>query len=134
MNRKIANRQMCLYLISAIVLLVGLGSAILIYQSALDDSESGSAYEITGGRIYPGSGYDKKYVHDLQLYGGQSAVLADRFMRWFDGLWHGESLAYTIAVITLCISLGFFVAARKSPLGSASDKHNENYRTKSNTR
>lgn len=114
MNRKIVNRRTCLYLISAIVLLVGLCSAILIYQSARENSESGSAYEISGGRIYPGSGYDKKYMHDLQLYGGQSAVLADRFMRWFDGLWHGESLAYTIAALAFFISLGFLIAARKS--------------------
>jgi len=114
MSWKIANRQTCLYLISAIVLLVGLGSAILIYQSAMEDSVSDSSYEISNGRIYPGSGYDKKYVHDLQLYGGQAALLADRFMRWFDGLWHGESLAYTIAVISFFISLGFFIAARKS--------------------
>jgi hypothetical protein len=128
MNWKIANRRTCLYLISAIVLLVGLGSAILIYLSAMDDSGSDSAYEISGGRIYPGSGYDKKYVHDLQLYGGQSAVLADRFMRWLDGLWHGESLAYTIAVITFFISLGFFIAARKSPTRLGSVDHNENSR------
>jgi hypothetical protein len=114
MNWKTINRRTCLYLISAIVLLVGLGSAILIYQSAMENSESGSAYEISGGRIYPGSGYDKKYVHDLQLYGGQSAVLADRFMRWFDGLWQGKQLAYTVAWITFFISLGFFIAARKS--------------------
>jgi hypothetical protein len=115
MKWKIGNRRTCLYVISAIVLLVGLGSAILVYQSAMDDSESGSAYEISGGRIYPGSGYDKKYVHDLQLYGGQSAVLADRFMRWFGGLWQGESLAYTIAVLTFLLSLGFFIAAKTSP-------------------
>jgi uncharacterized membrane protein len=128
MNWKVENRRIFLYLISAIVLLVGLGSAILIYQSAMDDSESSSAYEIVGGRLYPGSGYDKKYVHDLQLYGGQAAVLADRFMRWFDGLWHGESLAYTVAVITLLIALVFFVAAKKSRARLSSDGRNENSR------
>jgi hypothetical protein len=128
MNWKTISRRTCLYLISAIVLLVGLGSAILIYQSAMEDSGSGSAYEISGGRIYPGSGYDKKYVHDLQLYGGQSAVLADRFMRWFDGLWQGKQLAYTVAWITFFVSLGFFIAARKSPTRLGFDDHNENSR------
>jgi hypothetical protein len=37
-NRRLA--YICLNLISAIILLVGLGSAVLIYQAASDDSNS----------------------------------------------------------------------------------------------
>jgi hypothetical protein len=54
-------------------------------------------------------------MHDLELYGGKANVLANDFMRWFVGLWHGKSLAFTIACITILISFGFvFVANRLS--------------------
>jgi len=47
----------------------------------------------------------KKYLHDLEIYGGQANVLAAEFREWFSGLWYGENLAYTIAVLTL-LSVG----------------------------
>lgn len=112
MKWKIANQRTGLCLIGVIILLVGLGSAAFIYQAAMNDSSSASGYEVLGGFIYPSSGENsKKYMHDLELYGGKSAVLADEFMRWFAGLWHGTSLAFTVACITIVISLGFFLAA-----------------------
>ena len=115
MKRKIVNLQTGLYLISALILLVGLGSAAFIYQAAMNDSGSASDYEVIGGFIYPNAGENsKKYVHDLELYGGKSAVLADDFMRWFAGLWHGKSLALTVVCITIFISLGFIAVANLS--------------------
>jgi hypothetical protein len=100
MKWKISNLQTCLYLISAIILLVGLGSAIVIYLTAENDSDSVLSYEDS-----------KMYIHDLELYGGKANVLANEFMRWFIGLWHGKSLAFTVACITIFVSLGFpFVA------------------------
>ena len=76
--------------------------------------------EFSGGFVYPGEGgYTKKYVHDLQLYGGNAAVLADEFMRWFNGLWRGESLAYTVGFITVALSLVLFIIARSTPSGIA---------------
>jgi hypothetical protein len=47
----------------------------------------------------------KKYLHDLEIYGGQANVLAAEFREWFSGLWYGENLAYTIAALTL-LSVG----------------------------
>jgi hypothetical protein len=113
MQSKITNLQTFLYFISAGILLVGLGSAILIYQAAINDSSSDGAYQVVGGFIYPGAAENsKKYEHDLQLFGGQPAVIADKFMRWFAGLWHGESLAFTVACITVILSLGVFLYGR----------------------
>jgi len=43
----------------------------------------------------------KRYLHDLEVYGGQANVLAAEFREWFAGLWYGENLAYTIAALTL---------------------------------
>lgn len=114
MKWKIVDQRTSLYFIGAIILLVGLGSAAFIYQATMNDSSSASGYEVVGGFIYPSGGENsKKYMHDLELYGGKSAVLADEFMRWFAGLWHGTSLAFTVTFITIVISLGFFLAAAK---------------------
>lgn len=108
-----SNLQTRLYLITVTILLVGLGSAVLIYLSAENDSDSVVGYEAAGGYVYPVAPEDsKRYVHDLELYGGKANVLANDFMRWFVGLWHGKSLAVTIACITIFISLGFFYIAR----------------------
>jgi hypothetical protein len=118
MKIKSMRLQKILYLSSAIILLIGLSNSIMIYRTAMNDSTSDSSYEFIGGFVYPGEGgYTKKYVHDLQLYGGNAAVLADEFMRWFYGLWRGESLAYTVGFITVALSLVLFLIARKTSSG-----------------
>jgi hypothetical protein len=89
-------------LITAIILLVGMSSAVLIYVTAEDASDSGLVYEFE---------HSKKYIHDLEIIGGKANVLADEFSRWFAGLWQGKALAYTVACFTLIISIGFFFFA-----------------------
>jgi hypothetical protein len=116
MKRKIANLQTRLYLFSAVILLVGLGGAALIYRTAADDSSLAAGYEIVAGNAYAIAPENSKtYIHDLEVFGGKSAVLADAFRRWFAGLWQGRSLAFTIAFSTVLISLGFFFAAARLP-------------------
>ncbi|HKB80631.1 MAG TPA: hypothetical protein VKH35_13035 [Thermoanaerobaculia bacterium] len=44
---------------------------------------------------------DKRYVHQLELYGGKANVLAEEFRDWFVGLWQGQQLGVTIAVLTV---------------------------------
>jgi len=86
MKRKIADLHTCLNLIGAIMLLVGLGSAILIYRTAENDSNSILGYEEGDGSVYPVRPEDsKKYLRDLELYGGKANVLTDEFRRWFIG-------------------------------------------------
>jgi hypothetical protein len=98
---RFSHPQARLYLASAITLLVGWGSAATIYLTANDaaDDATISAFENS-----------KAYRHDLELYGGKINVLADEFMRWFDGLWHGKALASTLAVITPLVAAGLFLA------------------------
>jgi hypothetical protein len=110
-----------LYLLSAIILIAGLASAALIYWTAMNKESSDSGYEVAGGFIYPNNAENsKKYIHDLQLYGGKAAVLSDQFMRWFAGLWQGQTLAFTVAFISVFISFAVFVAANNAPSGSTS--------------
>ncbi len=102
-----------LYLISAVILFTGMASSVAIYVTAGSEEEEGQQYEIIGGKIYPGmQERSKKYRHDLEVYGGKAAVLADDFNRWFEGLWQGRTLAFTVACISALISLGFFLAGR----------------------
>ena len=118
-----------LNLISAVILLVGLGSAVLIYRTAQDNPSGVLGYEVGGGSVYPIMPEDsKKYLRDLELYGGKANVLLDEFRRWFIGLWRGKSLAFTVACITVIISFGFFYAANHFPARLKSDVPGENNR------
>ena len=65
------------------------------------------AYVVASVRPENPLGYDplqtKKYLHDLEVYGGTANVLAAEFREWFAGLWYGRNLSYTIAVLTLLV-------------------------------
>jgi len=94
------------YLIAAIILLVGWGSAVVIYLTA--ETVPDTLLEFSPNT-------SKKYLRDLQLYGGTANVLAAELMDWFNGLWHGKSLAFTVAVITVAVCLGYLFFAVHLP-------------------
>jgi hypothetical protein len=104
------------HLLSAVVLLAGLSSAVLIYQKADRDTRAALGYEAADGNAYPVMPEDSKiYLREMEQFGGKANVLADELRRWFVGLWHGKSLAYTIACISMALSLaGFYAAAHLS--------------------
>src|SRR5271169_5703160 len=119
MKWRTANPQAFLYLVSAIILLAGLSSSVLIYELSGDRSASVLGYEDAGGSVYPILPEDsKQYLRGMELYGGTANVLADELRRWFAGLWHGKSLAFTVAFITILVSSGVFYIARRPPPGS----------------
>lgn len=100
-----------LYIITYIILLAGLGTAVLIYLNTENESEENYGYEL----LAPGN--SKRYIHDLELYGGKANVLADKLTNWFNGLWHGRALAFTVACIAIFISFLLFFVARHLPSG-----------------
>jgi len=110
MKWNLASPQTRLNISSALILCAGLASSIYIYLTAGNITDSVLEYEET-----------KKYVHDLELYGGKANVLAVELTKWFHGLWHGQSLAYTIACISIFISFGFFLVAYDAPSDVESD-------------
>ncbi len=123
MQGKEKRKRSYWYLASVLVLAAGLTAAGLIAWSAQKNGGNDTGYEIVGGFIYPGGGgADKRYEHDLQLYGGDAAVLADEFLRWFYGLWEGENLAYTVATLSLISSLVLFLIGRMTRPGGISEK------------
>ena len=82
MKWRTAYLHTCLNLISAIILLVGLGSAMLIYRTAENNSYGALGYEEGGGTVYPIMPEDsKKYLRDLELYGGKANVIMDELRR-----------------------------------------------------
>jgi hypothetical protein len=93
------------------ILALGFAAAVVIYLTA---------------KPPPGNplGYDpmdtKRYLHDLEVYGGKANVLAAEFRDWFDSLWHGKRLAFTVAVLTLMAAFAFkFFATPLPPVPDA---------------
>jgi hypothetical protein len=127
MDWKLSDRRVRLNLIGVIILLGGLGSALLIYHLAENNLTDVLGYEEGDGSVYPISPQDsKKYIRDLELYGGKANVLATEFRLWVVGLWQGKSLAFTVAVITTLLSLGFFYAAHHPPSRLSSGDRGKN--------
>ncbi len=116
MIKSVANRRRPYQLVTILMLLAGLGSALVIYLTAESADESAMVSDFEES---------KRFVHDLELYGGKANVIANKFSRWFDGLWHGQSLAFTVAFLTVAISVGYFLVARHLTSHSASDAENE---------
>jgi hypothetical protein len=112
MKWKFIDLNLCLNLISAIILVAGLGSAVLIYRAAENNSYGALGYAEEGGSVYPINPEDsKQYLHDLELYGGKINVIVDEWRRALVGLFRGKSLAFTVAFITVFTSYGVFYIA-----------------------
>ena len=84
------------------VLVVGLCSSVIIFLNAQPMPPNPLGYDPLD---------TKKSLRALELYGGTLNVLATEFTEWFDGLWHGKELAFTVAFIALALaSLCWFLA------------------------
>ena len=116
---KITNPQHRLRLIAVLILVAGLAGSVLIYLTAENVSDTGLGYEVEES---------KQYMHDLELYGGKVNVLAVEFMKWFNGLWHGTTLAFTVGIITILISLALFFVAHHMTTDSKSDSRDGRHR------
>ena len=69
---KFLNRRTGLNLLGAAILLIGLGSATLIYQKARDHLNGILGYEEGNGTVYPLAPEDsKEYLRGLELYSGK---------------------------------------------------------------
>ena len=95
------------------ILGVGFGAAAAVYAIALARPESAPGYEPLE---------TKKYLHDLEVYGGKANVVAAEFREWFAGLWSGTNLAWTIAVLTILTVLLYRFFAAPMPLDGDADE------------
>lgn len=87
------------------ILAVGFGAAAAVYFAAGPEPENPLGYDPLE---------NKRFVHDLELYGGKANVLAAEFRDWFTGLWYGRNLAFTIAAITVLLALAARFFARRA--------------------
>ena len=120
MIKSIANPLKRYQLVTILMLIAGMGSAVVIYMTAGSSDESALVSEFEES---------KRYMHDLELYGGKANVIANKFMHWFVGLWHGQALAFTVAFLSVVISFSYFLVARQLASHSASDAAHENGRS-----
>jgi len=87
--------------VTAAILLAGFGSAVAIYLTA-GEAPNDPFAEFENS---------KKFAYELERMGGKAAVAANGFNKWFVGLWQGETLAYTVAVITMVIAAVYYFIA-----------------------
>ncbi len=106
------NRKRCLTMAGAVILLVGLMVATMVYLTATDDENNDVNNQTVEGNAYAITPRDSKQnLSDLKNAGGQAAVIADDFNWWVADLWHGKRLAYTLAVLAVGVSLACLWAA-----------------------
>jgi len=112
MRGSIADPRVYLQIISIVILIGGLASALGIYERAGQGSPEVLGYEEENGEVYPVNPEDSKaYERNMELYGGKANVLAYELRRWFVGLMHGTSLAIIVAAVSILASFCFFFAA-----------------------
>ena len=100
-KEKLFNPLKRCYLVTAIILLIGFGTAVTVYLTATETPDNPFAeYE-----------QSKRFAHEVQRMGGKMAIVANDASAWFGALWHGWQLAYTIAGITLMIAMVYYVIA-----------------------
>jgi hypothetical protein len=103
-----------LYAACAFVLAAGLSCAGWIWVKAGEGPDLSGAYEIIVVNGVPQAiapNQSKAYVRDLQRYGGKMAIVFDDINRWFAGLWHGKSLALTVAFLSVLVSFALYFIA-----------------------
>ncbi len=88
--------------ITAGILILGLGAAVILFLTAVPPAADPLGYDPLT---------NKKYLRELQMYGGKANVFSAELMDWFNGLWHGYNLAYTVAVLTLVLAWLFWFFA-----------------------
>lgn len=72
-------------------LILGLGAALVIYATAEPAPPDPLGYDPMD---------TKRYLRELEVFGGKANILATQFRQWFEGLWAGRNLAYTVAALT----------------------------------
>ncbi|WP_306590254.1 hypothetical protein [Geothrix sp. 21YS21S-4] len=91
--------------IAAAILAVGLSASGIAFIAAGPPQSNPLGYEPED---------TKRYLRDLEMYGGKANVMATEFQRWFAKQWEGRRLASTLATLTLLLALPFWVAGRPS--------------------
>jgi hypothetical protein len=115
MNLKALTTEARVRATTGAIIVVGFACAVLIFF-ANGDSGNVSAYRPEDS---------KKYLREMEVYGGKANVLASDLRSWFDSLWHGRTLAFTVAAIALLVALLYRFLTTPLPSGAASNSGQE---------
>jgi hypothetical protein len=88
------------------ILVLGFAAAVVIYLTAQPPPANPLGYDPLD---------TKRYLHDLEVYGGKANVIAAEFRDWFDSLWHGKPLAFTVAALSVIAAFAFKFFATPLP-------------------
>jgi hypothetical protein len=93
-------------LVKRLILACGLAGAVVVWFVNAPPPDLGPDLESS-----------KVYLRQMEVVGGTANVLASEFRSWFAGLWHGRTLAYTVAVLTVLAAFvyDFFAMPLDSP-------------------
>jgi hypothetical protein len=95
-----------LRLITGGLLAVGLGAALSIYLSAVPSGANPLGFEPEDS---------KRYLRDIEVYGGKVNLVAAQLRGAWNGLWHGRNLAFTVGGLTIFLALAFwFIGSRRA--------------------
>ena len=78
----------------AIILTVGLGSAVVLFFTA----------QAPGSGPLGDPNDSKRYLRDMEMFGGKANLLTAQFREWVGGLFQGRSLALTVAILALLLA------------------------------
>src|SRR5215468_3014608 len=93
--------------IVAVILAGGFAAAGVVYWRAMAPPPNPLGYDPAD---------TKSYLRQMEVYGGTANELATELRIWFASLWHGERLAFTVAVLTLLAAWGFWFFSRPVPV------------------
>lgn len=90
----------------AAILTVGLGGAMVIYFVAQPPAANPLGYEFTDS---------KRYLRDMEMFGGKANILTSQFREWVGSLFQGRRLAFTVAFLTLALAFAVWLFASPLP-------------------
>ncbi len=101
------------------IVLAGLLAGLLIWVTAAPPSE--------GPLGRPED--SKRYLREMEVYGGKANLMAGEIREWFDGLWHGRRLGITVAVLSFLAAGAFlFAFTPLPPLEGSAGRNNDQVR------
>lgn len=107
--------QKRLYLAGMLIAVAGVIAGALIYLTTPPVDPAISQYAIA----------DPRYQIELQQIGGNMAVLMAQFHQWFDSLWHGARLGWTVAVLGIAIAGACFFVGHFFAYDDSHDAHRD---------
>jgi hypothetical protein len=118
--------EACFQRVGLLVLIAGLFAAALVYLNTVpQDQTDPASYAFEGGKVIPMPRDSKRSALEMERMGGKANILAAEITEWFQGLWRGRTLAYTLALLSTgsclaCFFVGNFLG--HAPSADATDR------------